>query len=166
MGANRFAFKALLILTLTTLSGCGFSPMYGTSGVANGLQYIRVETGQERFDYLLQEALYDQLGSRGLAGLYTLRTETDISSLGLGVGADAIAARFAVRLSVQYELFVDGQSDAVMSGHASGEASYDVSSSVYGSLSAERDAQERAAQMAAERIIVQLARAFQDQDTW
>jgi len=166
MGAKHLVLTGLFALTMMVLAGCGFSPMYGSSGVANELDDIRVETGQERIDYLLQEALYDQLGSRGSSGSFTLRAETDITTLGLGVGADAIASRFAVRLNVSYQLFVDGQAEAVMTGHAFGEASYDVSSSVYGSLTAERDAQERAAEMAAERMVVQLVRGFQDQDTW
>jgi LPS-assembly lipoprotein len=166
MRAKRSVITGLVFLVSAMLTGCGFTPMYGASGLANGLQDISVSTGPERVDYLLQEALYDRLGSRGASGRYTLQTTTEVNTLGLGVGADAIAARFAVELVVQYELHAVGNSDALVAGSMSSEASYDVSSSVYASLAAERDAEERAAQMVADRLVIQLARALQDQDGW
>jgi LPS-assembly lipoprotein len=166
MRAKRSVITGLVFLVSAMLTGCGFTPMYGSAGLANGLQDISVVTGPERVDFLLQEALYDRLGSRGASGRYTLQTTTEINKLGLGVGADAIAARFAVELEVQYELHMAGNADALVTGRISSEASYDVSSSVYASLAAERDAEERAAQMVANRLVIQLARALQDQDGW
>jgi LPS-assembly lipoprotein len=143
-----------------TLSACGFTPMYGTSGVGAGLEDIRVETGQDRVDFFLQEALLDQMGSRSANGPLTLSTQTRVNSVPLGLGVDAIASRFAIRVNVNYTILSQGEVEPIISGRASGEASYDVSSSVYGSLSAERDAVERAAQIAADQIVVQIARAL------
>jgi LPS-assembly lipoprotein len=166
MGSSR---RALLIMIAASagvaLSGCGFSPMYGESGVSAALSDIRVETGREQVDFHLQEALLDRMGARHASGPYILRTESDTTRSPLGVGADAAISRYAIGLTVDYGLFRDGDVDPVITGTVRSEASYNVPLSVYASVSAERDATERAAQLAAERIANQLVRALQDANT-
>ncbi len=149
-----------------SLSACGFAPMYGTHGIANGLSDIQVETGPERVDFLLEEALHDRLGSRHAAGDLRLVTEAESTSTALGLGADAIATRFAVQVRVEYRLF-DGENDSqpIASGRVVGEAGYDVNTQVYNTVAAERDAEERAARIAADRLVSQLARAVQNRET-
>ena len=157
--------KGLLVASVAlTLGSCGFTPMYGGAGLAGNLSDIRVETGDERVDFLLQEALLDEMGARHAGGPLTLRTETRLGADGLGLGADAIVRRFAIRLRVDYSLYRDGETDPVLSGSTYGEASYDLSRSVYASMISEQDAQERAARMAADRIAVQLVRALNEID--
>lgn len=146
------------------LSACGFTPMHARSGPAAGLSDIRIETGEERADFLLQEALLDRMAARHATGPYTLRTQTDQSSLGLGVGADAIVARFAIRLDVSYALYREGAAVPVAQGLVTGQASYDLSNSVYASLVSEQEAEERAAEMAAERVVNQLVRILDEMD--
>jgi LPS-assembly lipoprotein len=166
MRSMRPVFASFALICLLSLSACGFSPMYGSSGLARGLVDMRVETGQDRVDFLLQEALHDRMGNRNAEGPLILRSETSLNSVSLGVGADAVALRFAIRLRVSYEVYRDGEIEPLFSGVASGEASYDVSRSVYGSLSSERDAEERAVRVAADRMTLQLAQALQDPDGW
>ncbi|WP_295691747.1 LPS assembly lipoprotein LptE [uncultured Maricaulis sp.] len=163
MRSSRRALLASLALSAGLfVSGCGFSPMYGSQGVSQGLSDILVETGREQVDFHLQEALLDRMGARHASGPYTLRTESDVTRSALGVGADAAVSRYAISLEVQYGLFRDGDTDPVMTGTVRSEASYNVPRSVYASVAAERDATERAAQLAAERIANQLVRALQD----
>ena len=158
--------KGLLVASVAlTLGACGFTPMYGGSGLAGNLSDIRVETGEERVDFLLQEALLDEMGARHANGPLTLRTETQLGADGLGLGADAIVRRFAIRLRVDYALYRDGETDPVVSGRTYGEASYDLSTSVYASMISEQDAQERAARMAADRLALQLVRALTELET-
>lgn len=163
MRSSRRALLASLALSAGLfVSGCGFSPMYGSQGVSQGLSDIHVETGREQVDFHLQEALLDRMGARHASGPFTLRTESDVTRSALGVGADAAVSRYAIGLEVQYGLFRDGDTDPVMTGIVRSEASYNVPVSVYASVAAERDATERAAQLAAERIANQLVRALQD----
>lgn len=166
----RASFRALRLSLAAAgalaLSACGFAPMYGSHGIANGLSDIRIETGQERVDFLLQEALHDRLGSRHAAGNLRLVTETESTSTGLGLGADAIASRFAVQVRVEYRLFDErGDAQPIASGRVVGEAGYDVNTEVYNTVAAERDAEERAARVAADRLVSQLARAVQNRET-
>ncbi|WP_417481232.1 LPS assembly lipoprotein LptE [Maricaulis sp.] len=162
----RLAATAFAFLLTAGLSACGFTPMYGTNGVAAGLSDIRVETGRERVDYRLQEALLDGMGARSADGPYTLRATTTVTSTPFGVGADAIASRYAVSVRVRWQLYREGGLDPVTSGVVNSSASYDVPAGVYGALTSETDAEDRALNLAADRIITQLARAMQDRDTW
>lgn len=165
MRVSRILSLSLVAAACLSLSACGFTPMHARSGPAEGLSDIRVETGDERVDFLLQEALLDRMGSRHAAGPYVLRTTTGQSAAGLGVGADAIVSRFEVRLVVSYALFREGGTDPVAQGSVTGQASYDLSRSVYASLVSEQDAEERAADMAADRLVARLVRALDDLGT-
>lgn len=162
----RLAVTALCLLSVSILSGCGFAPLYGANGTASGLSDIRVETGRERIDFRLQEALLDGMGARHAAGPYTLRATATVESKPFGVGADAIASRFVVQVSVQWRLMHDGSADPVLAGVSNSNASYDVPAGVYGALTAESDAEDRAIGVAANRIVTQLARTIRNRDTW
>tara|TARA_R110002124_G_scaffold62740_16_gene171406 strand:- start:2797 stop:3297 length:501 start_codon:yes stop_codon:yes gene_type:complete len=162
----RLALSALLLIASAGLSACGFTPMYGTNGVSSELADIRVETGRERVDFRLQEALLDGMGARSASGPYTIRATTSVTSTPFGVGADAIASRYALRITVNWQLYQDGTIDPVMTGVARSDASYDVPAGVYGALASEADAEDRAINIAADRIITQLARAMQDGQAW
>ncbi|WP_417495045.1 LPS assembly lipoprotein LptE [Maricaulis sp.] len=162
----RLALSTLLLIASAGLSACGFTPMYGTNGVSSELADIRVETGRERVDFRLQEALLDGMGARSASGPYTIRATTSVTSTPFGVGADAIASRYALRITVNWQLYQDGTIDPVMTGVARSDASYDVPAGVYGALASEADAEDRAINIAADRIITQLARAMQDGQAW
>ena len=83
--------KGLLVASVAlTLGACGFTPMYGGSGLAGNLSDIRVETGEERVDFLLQEALLDEMGARHASGPLTLRTETQLGADGAAILADGL----------------------------------------------------------------------------
>ncbi|RKQ96724.1 LPS assembly lipoprotein LptE [Maricaulis maris] len=166
MDSSRRVFLAsLAAMAGLAMSGCGFTPMYGGAGIGGQLSDIHVETGRELVDFHLQEALLDRMGARHARGPYTLRTESESSRVGLGVGADAAVSRYAIGLTVDYGLFRDGDVEPVITGSVRTEASYNLPREVYASVTAERDATERAALLAAERIANQLVRALQDADT-
>jgi LPS-assembly lipoprotein len=160
-------FSTLLIAGLSLgLASCGFTPMYGNGNAARGLENVQVETGEERVDFMLQEALLDTMGSRHAGDGRTLRTETELRATSLGIGADAIARRFAIRLSVDYQLVDDRSGDVLFAGSVSTEASYNASNAAYASQTAQLDAEERAAEDAADRITMQLARAARNGELW
>lgn len=165
MSVRRLTVFLVASLSLG-LTACGFTPMYGSGSAARGLENVQVETGEERVDFMLQEALLDAMGSRRATDGRTLRTETELQATPLGIGADAIARRFAIRLSVDYELVDDRSGDVLFSGSVSTEASYNASNAAYASQTAQLDAEERAAQDAADRITMQLARAARNGELW
>ena len=162
MRSVRLALAGFVILVSASLSGCGFTPLYGSAGTVSGMSNIRVETGQERIEFQLQQALLDGMGAHNASGPYTLHAVPTIEALPQGVGVDAIAQRFALEVTVVWELYRDGSTDPVLSGTTPGNASYDVPQGVYGSLTAETDAENRAIGVAADRIIMQIARTMRE----
>ena len=166
MRSVRLAVTAFVFLIAGGLSACGFTPLYGANGLASGLSDIRIETGRERVDFLLQEALLDSMGARHADGPYTLQATTVVESVPFGVGADAIASRYAVRVSVTWQVLRDGNAAPLLTGTANSNASYDVPAGVYGALTAEADAENRAISAAADRITTQLATAMRDREAW
>lgn len=163
MRSAQLAFTALALFLSASLSACGFSPLYGSSGLVEGLSEIQVETGRERADFVLQEALLDGMGARYAAGPYTLHAIANVDTQATGVGVDSIASRYAVTVSVDWQLMRDGNTEPAAVGIARSDASYDVPTGVYGGLAAQANAEDRAIRAAADRLIVQLARALRDQ---
>ena len=162
----RLAVIVLALLFVSGLSACGFTPLYGAGGVVSGLSDIRIETGRERVDFRLQEALLDGMSARHAAGPYTLRATATVLSYPFGVGADAIASRYAVQVTVNWQLLRDGNAVPVRTGVARSSTSYDVPTGVYGALTAEETAENHAISVAADRIIAQLARTMRDGEAW
>jgi len=69
---RRLILSALLALGV---SGCGFTPLYGTPGVAAGLTAIQVSVPEGRVGSLLREHLDDALARNGAAApAYRLAT--------------------------------------------------------------------------------------------
>ncbi len=77
------------------LSACGFTPMYGETGVSGGLSRIAVTTPDDRLGYRLREQLEDAFGRDGAqAPLYRLTTEVEQSRRPLGRRIDDTASRY------------------------------------------------------------------------
>lgn len=166
MRTRRFLLASLVTAGTAALSGCGFSPMYGADSTMHALSDMRVETGQDRIDFHLQQALLDRMDARHASGPYTLVTETSVAIRNLGLGTDDVARRYSISLSVDFEVFEDGVVNAVASGSVSTAAAYNDPGEVYASEIARRDAETRAADAAAERIILQLSRIMRESETW
>ena len=140
--------------------------MYGAGSPAAQLSDIRVQTGEERVDFYLQEALYDAMNARNARGPYTLLASAERQRVSLGVATDEEARRYALRVIVTYELVRDGSIDPVYRGSAEAEVGFNAPSELFSIEIAERDAETRAAEAVAERITLQLYRYARHAETW
>lgn len=166
MRTRRFLLASLVMAGTAALSGCGFSPMYGAGSTMHALSDMRVETGQDRIDFHLQQALLDRMDARHASGPYTLVAETSSRIRGLGLGTDDVARRYAIALDVRFYVLREGELEPVASGRVSSSAAYNDPREAYASEIARRDAETRAADAAAERIILQLSRIMRESETW
>lgn len=152
----------LASLAALAVSGCGFTPLYATGGVAPGLSAIEVDAPQTRTGYLLREELDDAFArNRGEPATYrlALRIEEDRRARGLRV--DDVATRYEVLLRVDYVLLRQGGSATPLTqGRAEVSVTYDSADQPYAGVAASIDGQERAASQAAQRIRLDLARWF------
>ena len=157
---RRLGTAAALCLA-ALLGGCGFTPLYGTGGVAPALSAIDVQAPQTRTGYLLREELDDALArdkNRPAAYVLTLAVNEDRYARGLRV--DDVATRYEVALYVSYILTDRRTRRQVKTGAVNANVTYDSPDQPYSGIAAFADGQERAATQAAERIRLDLARWF------
>jgi len=155
---KRNALFALMISATLGLSACAFQPLHGSQQQISALRGIAIAVdGQERIDQMLTEALNDRFGTPS-GGRYRLAAETSVTTSGLGVGADDVATRSALSLSVDFSLVEVGSGSPVLTETVRTEATFDIPLQPYAAVSARRDAEERAAREAADRIALRVAR--------
>ncbi|WP_421789840.1 LPS assembly lipoprotein LptE [Hyphobacterium sp.] len=155
---KRTALISLLGAASLALSACAFQPLYGDAGQVSAIRSVTIAVdGQERVDQMLAEALNDRFGTPA-GGRFRLVTETDTNTSGLGVGADDIASRAVLRLSVDFSLVDTRSGTPELTETVNTEATFDIPAEPFAAISARRDAEERAARDAADRIAVRVAR--------
>lgn len=153
---RRTLLAAALAASAIALSGCGFQPLYGgPSGVS--LDGVSLEqTGDTRLDYLLRDELRNSFRS---GGRYRLVLEpVDVQRVGTGIGADGLATRYALNLTVSYQIFETGNAEPVFDGSVSGSGTYNIPSQPYAAIASQREGEELAARSAANRLTLQVAR--------
>jgi len=163
------AMRIIAALALAfAASGCGFHPLYGTSGAtvetADKLASIYVapiETPQ-RLGYELRNTLIDLFDASGRASqnAYRLHVTITAKSQGVAVTNDAAITRYNDMLNVDYTL-TDIKGAIITQGTESGLSAYNVVASPYATLTAQQDSDTRAAQDIAYRIRTDLAVFFQ-----
>ena len=148
-------FPALMAV-LVALSGCGFQPMYATPGF-DALPGARIVAGDDRQDYLIEQALDRFLGPGRNARTLTLQVGSDEDRLGLS--AAGRASRFAYHVRVRYTLSEpDG---GTVSGDVRETIFFDAPGDPYALIAARADAEERAADQIAEALARDLAAQLQ-----
>jgi LPS-assembly lipoprotein len=153
--------RALLLLGLLPLAGCGFRPLYGDARLEPQLASVFVEPVAERDGYELRNTLINLLGSNGREGGKTYRLKIVLTETNQGVVLqnDATITRYNDTLTANYSLR-DAKGAEVAHGAQTSLSSYNVVTSPYATLSAQQDADKRAAQDIAERIRIDLGAYF------
>ncbi|WP_109261757.1 LPS assembly lipoprotein LptE [Hyphobacterium indicum] len=155
---KRNAVLVLMAGALMGLSACAFQPLHGSPQQIRAMDGIVVAVdGQTRIDQILDEALNDRFGTPS-GGRYRLAAVTSMTASGLGVGADDVATRSAISLTVDFSLIDAGSGLPVLTETVRAEATVDIPQQPYAAISARRDAEERAASQAADRIALRVAR--------
>jgi LPS-assembly lipoprotein len=159
---------AVVALVMTTLSGCGFTPLYATPGVTPALASIDVVTplndsgATSREGYFLRLKLNDQLGrDPETPSRYKLMTTLKQTRFGQGVRVNNIATRYELDLSVSYVLSDGITGEVLTRGSVPVKVSYDTSDPPYATVAANQDAETRAADQAATYVRIALSHYFQ-----
>ena len=141
-----------------TLSGCGFTPLYGPQSVTRGLSAIEVVAPPGRAGYLLREKLDDAfardvnvLPSHRL--VYTVKEQR----YARGVRVDNVANRYELNLTADWRLLDIKTGQMVRAGSTAAAVTYDSADQPYASIAAQQDSQERAAAEVARKIQLDLA---------
>lgn len=150
--------RALSLVMLVGLAGCGFTPLYGQPTVAPSLAGVQITAPEGRTGYLLREQLEEQLSySAGAAPTYRMALQLSEERYPRGVRIDNVATRYEYVLTTYYILTSAVSGAEVKRGKVRIQLTYDSADQPYASIAAQQEAQERAADQAARRIQVELA---------
>ncbi|MCP5036194.1 MAG: hypothetical protein GY945_01185 [Rhodobacteraceae bacterium] len=138
------SFNRRLILTsLLALPACGFSPVYGPGGGAEGLRgAVQVAAPEDRDAYELVKRLEERLGQPSGAR-FTLDYRITTRSENAGVTVSSEITRIQVFGTVTFTLTDQSTGAQVQSGSVTSFTSYSNQGSTVSTASVERDAYRR-----------------------
>jgi len=157
--------RLLIPVFCLLLSGCGFSPVYGThdknTPVAAALNNIRIANIPDRQGQLLRNHLIDRMYFSGRPKQPTSTLEVTLKSTeyDLGIQKDATASRRVLNLWAEYSL-KDNDGKQLLKGKAHSSVSFSKLEAQYGTLAAQENAQERALNEVGEQIVNRLSVYF------
>lgn len=152
-------------LAIGFLSGCGFHPLYGTtgsgSGIAGTLSQVFVEPIPDRVGYQLRNDLLDLFNApgRGEDAAYRLKLSLNEEEQAVALQTNTNITRYNYTLRAHYELIPKGGTEPATTGEVTTLTAYNVAAApyLYATVTAERDAKDRAASDLAERIRIAIA---------
>lgn len=157
---RALAALALLLPLALPLAGCGFTPLYGDTGVSGGLSRIAVSTPDDRLGYRLREQLEDALGfDRSAAPAYRLTTELQAERRPLGRRIDDTASRYELTVRALWTL-APADGGQPLSGAETATVTYASADQPYAAIAAQQDGEDRAAAELARLIRLDLMRAL------
>ncbi|WP_166418057.1 LPS assembly lipoprotein LptE [Cochlodiniinecator piscidefendens] len=153
--SNRRTF--LLGLTGVALTtGCGFQPVYGPNGGAQGLPHIiAVADPSDRNSFNLVRQLEQRLG-QPQAPLYALSYAIELDEDELGINAAQEITRYNVLGTVTFTLREIATDAVVKTGTVSNFTSYSATGTTVSTLTAERDAYARLMIILADQVVTQI----------
>lgn len=145
-----------VLFATVALAGCGFTPVYGPSGVGNALHgRVEIESPENTNTYNLVSYLEDRLGRPSPAefGLsYALNTRQE----GLAVTASQTIVRYNVLGELSFALRDLETNSVVSSGKVNASTAYSASGTTIATQAARKDAYERLMVALADRVIERL----------
>jgi LPS-assembly lipoprotein len=155
--------RILLLTSALVLSGCGFSPLYGTgpdgSSVSSQLAGISVDEQNTRLGQLVRNEIVSSVTPAGDTGGRTHRLFLEA----IGSEAEAIEAinteslRQHYTANVSFVLYDNSTGKAVYSGKTFSQVAYDRVDVPAANLQAQVNAQERAAREVGQDIRTRIA---------
>lgn len=148
--------RILLMISLLTVSACGFKPIYaepapGARRFDQQVALNNIRAPQEVFPDVM-DALNARFGTQeGGRANYNLNLNVTERAERLAVQIDATVTRYNYRLAGRYRL-VDQRTGETISGTAESVTSYNIVASQYSTLFAENAAREKAAERLVELI--------------
>lgn len=130
-------------LSLVTLAACGFTPVYGPGGSAEGLRgAITVTAPSDANSFVLVKRLEERLG-RNLSAPYELSYTITTQSEGVGVTPRQEITRTQILGAIEFKVTSVASGAVVDQGSISNFTSYSTEGSTVSTASVERDANRR-----------------------
>ena len=148
--------RRVFLVGLTALAGCGFTPVYGPGGVAEGLRgRIDVVPPSDEEGFALVRRLEDRLGQPS-APDFTLTARIAIGEDAVGFLPDGTISRYNVLGQVDWRLVRTADASLALSGREKSFTSYSATGTTVATLANERDAVERLMIILADQTLTRL----------
>jgi LPS-assembly lipoprotein len=151
-------------LLAPALAGCGFQPLYGSSGfagsaVAENMRAVDFAPIPGRVGQSVRnELIFKATGGReASAPKYRLEVALRETAQQLLVSTQGEAKGLMFGLDAEFKLINSADQKVLLSSKANGRAPYQSETSTFANLRARRDAEDRAARLVAESISSQVA---------
>lgn len=142
------------------LSGCGFSPAFGTDGPGTALfDRTVISVPQTVAGYRLAERLTERLGTAPDVPVYDLMVFLGIDEAGVAVTPAGAITRFTLTGRSDFTLRVVGTDDILLSGDVEAFTGYSATDSTVATQTARDDATERLTRILADLIVTRLLTA-------
>lgn len=149
---NRRTF----LLAPLALTACGFEPVYGTGGTAQGLRgkvIVDTPTDQNSFNMVAQ---FEQRLGRPQAPQYALKVVTTVKEEGLAISGSNDIERFNLIGDASYTLTRIGTGEIALQDKVNTFTAYSASLQPVATLAAQRDARRRLMVSLADKITADL----------
>lgn len=144
--------RRFLLLALPALAACGFEPVYGTGGSAEGLRgSILVDAPTTRDSFNLVAQLEQRLG-RAQAPVYGMSVALSVEEKGLAISDTNNITRYNILGRADYVLRDLATDDELYKGSVNTFTAYSASVQPVATLAAERDANARLMSALADKI--------------
>ncbi len=158
------------VAALALITGCGFTPIYGSGGSLNvGAKLANVQVGpiKDRIGQQLRNRLLDQInpGGEPKKPHYRLSVQISYSKQELAIKKSDISTRANLTYAAEFQLKGLGKyAGRSFSGKANIVTSYNILSSDFATLVAEKNARSRAVRELSQDITNRIAIYLQDND--
>lgn len=144
------------------LAGCGFTPVYGPGGAAEGLRgKVDVDPPRDTVGFELVRQLEDRFGLPDQAE-YRLTAEVFLSEEELGITPDQEITRFNVLGRARFALIELASGDTVTNGAVTNFTSYSATGTPFATQTARQDARDRLMGTLADQIVARLLATAED----
>ena len=154
----------VVVCAALMLAGCGYRPLYGSSGDSKGvtttLQSVAIPEADTRLGQIIRNDLLSSMRGGLSEDRYTLILKPAANSTGVIEKPQPSVTRQAINLTVSYELIEKASGKVVHSGKTFSHASFDVVRQPFADKQAETNATERAAHEVSADIRTRLAAYF------
>jgi len=171
IASRRIVLCSGLGLVVSGLSGCGFRPLYGTSGITGSaevveeLSRIDIRPIPDRRGMALRQVLREKLHINRQPNdtLYDLQVQLFVRTQELGVRKDSTTSRANLILTARFYLWRGRKRLLVDSVQSI--VSFNILDDQYATIASESDAEDRALQAIAEEMKTRLAVFFDNRLT-
>jgi LPS-assembly lipoprotein len=164
---KQLAMFAGAAVVAVTLSGCGFTPLYGKSGVSSSpevvdaMATVAIRPLPDRQGMKLRQVLREGLQPTGLTrAVYDLDVNFAQRIEELGIRPDATSSRANMVMSATFSLYEKGQ--RVFGDRVQSTVSYNILDDQYATVASQADAENRGIRQIGEEIRTRLAVYFHE----